>query len=121
MCTMIARQIEIAGSGKGTSGWFALRQANVSFDHPFDAPMEHALNIDFVDESRGPGARVAVELDVPSARALVQTILAVLNQARAGGYLEPGDESGTSGVASTASTSSSNGAGAASLKPASRR
>ncbi len=43
MCTMIVEQVEIAGSGKGTSGWFALKQANVSFDHPFHAPLEHAL------------------------------------------------------------------------------
>jgi hypothetical protein len=88
MCTNIVKHVEIAGSGKGAIGWFALRQANVSFDHPFDAPVEHALNIDFVDESRGPGARVAVELDARSARALVDTILAVLNQAEAAGVVE---------------------------------
>ncbi len=88
MCTMIVRQTAINGSGKGTSGWFGLCQVNVSYDHPFDAPMEHALNIDFVNEALGPGARVAVELDVASARVLVDTILTVLAQADAGGYLE---------------------------------
>ncbi len=88
MCTMIARQTSIEGSGKGTGGWFAVQQANVSFDHPFNAPYEHALNIDFVNEALGPGARVAVELNADSARALVETILAVLNQAEADGYLE---------------------------------
>jgi hypothetical protein len=88
MCTMIARQVEIEGSGKSASGWFAVRQANVSYDHPFNAPMEHALNIDFVNEAQGPGARVAVELTVESARNLVEMILAVLAQAEAGGYLE---------------------------------
>jgi hypothetical protein len=88
MCTMIAKQIEIEGSGKGTSGWFNVRQANVSFDHPFNAPLEHALNIDFVDEAQGPGARVAVELSEESARALVDTILSVLKQAEQGGHLE---------------------------------
>ena len=62
MCTMIAQQVAIDGSGKGTSGWFAVRQASVSYDHPFNAPLEHALNIDFVNEAQGPGARVAVEL-----------------------------------------------------------
>ena len=66
-----------------------LREANVSYDHPFNAPFEHALNIDFVNESLGPGARVAVELSVEAARALVATINAVLERAEAGGYLEP--------------------------------
>lgn len=88
MCTMIATQVKIDGSGKGASGWFSLREANVSYDHPFDAPFEHALNIDFVNESLGPGARVAVELSVEAARTLVATINAVLERADAGGYLE---------------------------------
>ena len=39
MCTMIAQQVEIEGSGKGRDGWFGLRQANVSYDHPFHAPL----------------------------------------------------------------------------------
>ena len=68
MCTMIVEKVNIDGSGKGTAGWFALRQANVSYDHPFNAPLEHALNIDFVDEAQGPGARVAVELSAEAAR-----------------------------------------------------
>lgn len=88
MCTMIVKQVEIDGSGKGASGWFTLRQANVSYDHPFDAPLEHALNLDFVHEAQGPGARVAVELSVESARALVDAIQAVLAQAEAGGFIE---------------------------------
>ncbi|HEY3311101.1 MAG TPA: DUF6295 family protein [Anaerolineales bacterium] len=88
MCTMIAQQVKIDGCGKGANGWFTLRQAVVSYDHPFNAPYEHALNIDFVDESQGPGARVAVELSADAARALVETILAVLDRAEAGGYVE---------------------------------
>jgi Family of unknown function (DUF6295) len=88
MCTMIVTQVQIDGSGKGGQGWFPLREANVSYDHPFDAPLEHALNIDFVNESLGPGARVAVELSVEAARTLVAAINAVLERADAGGYLE---------------------------------
>ena len=88
MCTMIAQQIKIAGCGKGSAGWFTLGEADVSYDHPFNAPFEHALNIDFVNEAQGPGARVAVELSVEAARALAETILAVLARAEAGGYLE---------------------------------
>ena len=87
MCTMIVRQVEIEGCGKGTGGWFEVRQANVSYDHPFHAPLEHALNIDFVNEAQGPGARVAVEMDAKSARTLVDAILTVLGRAEAGGFL----------------------------------
>lgn len=88
MCTMIVQQVEIDGSGKGAGGWFPLRLAHVSYDHPFAAPMEHALNIDFVNEAQGLGARVAVELSAEAARALVETITAVLAQAEAGGHLD---------------------------------
>jgi hypothetical protein len=88
MCTMIALQVKIDGSGKGTTGWFTLHEANVSYDHPFNAPFEHALNIDFVNESLGPGARVAVELSVESARTLIEAIQVVLERAEAGGYVQ---------------------------------
>ncbi len=88
MCTYLTERLQAVGSGKGADGWFALRQANVSYDHPFNAPLEHALNIDFVDEAQGPGARVAVELSVEAARKLVTTIEAVLQRAVEGGYLE---------------------------------
>lgn len=88
MCTMIVEKVRIEGSGKGTNGWFKLDGANVSYDHPFDAPFEHALNIDFVNETQGPSARVAVELSGSAARELVKTILAVLDRAEAEGHLE---------------------------------
>ena len=87
MCTMIVEKVKVDGSGKGAGGWFNLEQANVSYDHPFNAPFEHALNIDFVDQSQGLANRVAVELSESAARELVKTILAVLDQAEAGGHL----------------------------------
>jgi hypothetical protein len=87
MCTMIVEKVKVDGSGKGRNGWFKLERANVSYDHPFHAPLEHALNIDFVNESQGPSARVAVELSEQAARELVRTILAVLDQAEATGQL----------------------------------
>ncbi|MGE5376410.1 MAG: DUF6295 family protein [Bacteroidota bacterium] len=87
MCTMIVEKIQVDGSGKGREGWFELKQASVSYDHPFNAPFEHALNIDFVNEGMGPSARVAVELSEQAARDLVKTILNVLDQAEAGGHL----------------------------------
>ncbi|MCU0522004.1 MAG: DUF6295 family protein [Anaerolineae bacterium] len=87
MCTMIVRKIALDGSGKGTSGWFSVNQANVSYDHPFHIPQEHALNIDFVNEGLGLDARVAVELSEHDARELVKAILDVLDQASDGGHL----------------------------------
>ena len=80
---MIVEKAEVAGSGKGPQGWFPLKQVNVSYDHPVHAPLDHALNIDFVNESRGLGARVAVELTPESARELVALILAALAQGEA--------------------------------------
>ena len=71
---------QIAGSGKGASGWFALTDAHVSYDHPFHTSLEHALNIDFVNAGAGPGARVAVELTRDSAEALIAAIRAALDR-----------------------------------------
>ena len=88
MCTMIVKQVEVDGSGKAGGQWFGLRQANVSYDHPFDFAQEHALNIDFVNEEMGPGARVAVELSAEAALTLIETIQSVLAQAEAGGHVE---------------------------------
>ena len=87
MCTMIFHQAKIFGSGKGTAGWFELNAANVTYDHPFHIRLEHALNIDFVNEAAGPGARVAVELTPESARELAHKILATLDQAEGDGWL----------------------------------
>jgi len=61
MCTMIAHQVKIEGRGKSGPDWIEVREAYVSYDHPYDLPLEHALNIDFVNEAVGPSA--------PSARA----------------------------------------------------
>ncbi len=80
MCTGIVETAPVSGSGKGTQGWFKLEQVNVSYDHPVDASLEHTLNIDFVNPSMGPGARVAVELDPKSARKLVEAILEALSR-----------------------------------------
>ncbi len=82
MCTMIVETAPISGTGKGTQDWIKVDQVNVSFDHPFKAPFDHALNIDFVDSSKGPGARVAVEIDAESAKRLVKSIQAALEQGK---------------------------------------
>ena len=89
MCANIVEQAKIWGSGKGQDGWFKLDQVNVVYDHPFHVALDHALNIDFVNEAEGPGARVAVELNPESARQLAEAILAALARAEADGYVEP--------------------------------
>ena len=79
MCTYLTTTTPAAGSGlaaDGSGDWFRLRRAVVYFDHPQDAPVEHALCIDFRGEEL---ARVAVELDATSARTLAETILATLD------------------------------------------
>ncbi len=78
MCTMILETGGISGSGKGPRGWFTVDKVNVSYDHPFHAPLEHALNIDFVNGSGSMDSRVAVELTAESARELVKLITAAL-------------------------------------------
>ena len=80
MCTGIIETMPVLGSGKGQKGWFKLDQVNVSYDHPTDAQLEYALNIDFVNRNEGPSARVAVELSPESARKLVEAILTTLSR-----------------------------------------
>jgi Family of unknown function (DUF6295) len=83
MCSYVTVPADISGSAKGPEGWFPVTSASVYFDHPYHAPFEHSLNIDFVDPSRGPSARVAVELSADSARELVRCIEAALEAAGA--------------------------------------
>lgn len=78
MCSYTTYKTSVTGSGKGSSGWFKLDSATVYFDHPYHAPYEHTLNIDFASQTLGPGSRVAVELSAESARELVRCIEAAL-------------------------------------------
>jgi hypothetical protein len=70
MCTYVTEKAEMFGSAKGPQGWFKVDMANVYFDHPFHAPLDHSLNIDFVNEAAGSPTRVAVEISAESARRL---------------------------------------------------
>ncbi|HVB13964.1 MAG TPA: DUF6295 family protein [Candidatus Dormibacteraeota bacterium] len=78
MCTYQTETLNLQGSGKGAQGWFKVTDASVYFDHPVHAPAEHTLNLDFLNPSLGPGARVALELDADSALALAEAIRTVL-------------------------------------------
>ena len=83
MCSYIVKRAALTGSAKGPSGWMRIDTANVYFDHPYHAPLDHALGIDFINEADGGRERVAVELSAESARALVAQILAALDSGEA--------------------------------------
>ena len=70
MCTSIVEIVDAAGAGKTGDGWIELTHSVVSYDHPHHALYEDAINIDFVNPALGPGARVAVEISLESAKEL---------------------------------------------------
>ena len=88
MCTMISTKTPITGSAKGAAGWFPVSQANVGFDHATHAPLDHALLLDFVNPDLGASARVAVELDLASGKALVAQLQAAIAAAEQSGLAE---------------------------------
>jgi len=88
MCTMISMQTAVSGSGKGAGGWFPISQANVGFDHATHTQAEHALLLDFVNPDLGAGARVAVEMDISSGKALVAQLQAAIAEAERSGFSE---------------------------------
>ena len=51
MCSYITQKVALFGSAKGASGWRRVDAAHVYFDHPFDAPLDHALGLDIVSEA----------------------------------------------------------------------
>ncbi len=59
MCSYIVKKAALAGSAKGAKGWMTIDTANIYYDHPYHAPFDHALNIDFVNEANGGRERVA--------------------------------------------------------------
>ena len=92
MCTYITEKASIFGSAKGADGWFKVDTANVYFDHPYHAPLDHSLNIDFVNEAEGAPKRVAIEISAESARELVDKILAALQSGVEAHAINPVDQ-----------------------------
>jgi hypothetical protein len=79
MCTYTTEAATVDGSAKGPGGaWFHVTDATVYYDHPVHAMADHTLNIDLADPSKGPGARVALELTAASARKMAAAIEAAL-------------------------------------------
>lgn len=85
MCTNITLTLPAAGAAKGGAGWFPVTAANVGFDHAVGSPFDHALLIDFVDPARGPSARIGVELDLDTGRALAAALQQVIDAAERSG------------------------------------
>ncbi|HEY7858509.1 MAG TPA: DUF6295 family protein [Candidatus Nanopelagicales bacterium] len=84
MCTYHTVTTTVDGSAKGPEGsWFHVTDAAVYYDHPVHAMAGHTLNIDLTDPTRGPAARVALELTSTSARELVAAIQEALDAAPA--------------------------------------
>ena len=80
VCTYATAVADITGSAKGPGGqWFTVSRVTAYFDHPVHAMAEHTLNIDVADPSRGPAARIALELSAASARDLMAAIQAALD------------------------------------------
>jgi hypothetical protein len=85
MCTSIVEIVEVSGAGNSEAGWFPLKRAAVSYDHPHHALLEDAITIDFVNAELGPAARTAVEITLESARALLGALERVIAEAEEGG------------------------------------
>jgi hypothetical protein len=62
-----------------------LTAANVAFDHGTHTRDDHAFLLDFTNYDIGPEARVGVELDLASARALLGQLQAAITDAEASG------------------------------------
>src|SRR5436853_5652382 len=79
MCSYIVMKAALVdSSAKGAKGWMRVDTANVYYDHPYHAPLDHALGIDFICEADGARERVAVEISRESALELIAKIQAAL-------------------------------------------
>ena len=88
MCTLITSKIQVTGGGKGAQGWFPVREAVVGYDHTTFMQNEHALLLDFMNLELDPSARVAIELDIASGKALIAQLQAAVEAAEASGAPE---------------------------------
>jgi Family of unknown function (DUF6295) len=87
MCTGLVQKAKVSGAGKSPDGWFELDEVSVTYDCSYHTTMPQGVNIDFLNEAKGPGARVAVELDPRSAMELVHAIMESLHSAG----IDPGE------------------------------
>lgn len=90
MCTMISITNQVRGMGKGPDhlgdgGWFRVTKATVGYDHTTHFEDEHSLLLDFTNYDLGIDARVGLELDLASGRALVTQLQEAIRQAELSG------------------------------------
>ena len=77
MCSYIVEKAKLIGTAKGPgSAWMRVDTANVYYDHPYEAQLDHALCVDFVCEAAGGRERVAIEISRESALELIDKIKA---------------------------------------------
>jgi hypothetical protein len=88
MCTTIAMTATMTGSGKGSAGWFPISRANVGYDHATHSQLDHALLVDFVNDEMAASARVAVEMDLASGKALIAQLQAAIAEAEKSGFTQ---------------------------------
>ena len=73
MCSYIVEKARLVGTAKGpNSRWMRVDTANVYYDHPYEAQLDHALCVDFVCEADGGRERVAIEISRKSALELIE-------------------------------------------------
>lgn len=85
MCTMITSTTTVQGMGKGATGWFPVTAATVGYDHTTHSADEHALLLDFTNYGIGLDARVALELDIASGKALLAQLADAIERAERSG------------------------------------
>lgn len=83
MCTSIVEIAKAEGAGRNRNGWFKLTHSVIAYDHPQCALDEDAVLIDFTNRDMDPGARVAAELSLESAKALYAALGKVIAEAEA--------------------------------------
>lgn len=80
MCIDFSDATDVVGAGHANGESIGLARAVVSFTHPIELDLEHALCIDFRAGTGDPSQRIAVELDAASARELAYSILGALQR-----------------------------------------
>lgn len=81
MCTYQTETLQVNASAKTPQGWARVNDASVYFDHPVHFMANHAVMIDLMGQRDGSTARVGIEMDAASARALAEAILKTVSEA----------------------------------------
>ena len=75
---MISKTIPVTGSAKESEGWFDINTINISYDHPFEADLRYAINLDIPNQSSDKFSRIILELSPQSASTLIEGLQQVL-------------------------------------------